>query len=517
MTFAIRKLMGAIMSYQTRLNGLFVAVFFLTSSLAAEPVVGLSPADENSAEVLARHAQAVIDAVLDNHLDPPTRQEMWLAGTKALLAEVGITHRPGLSAEISQLATPGQFAEFAKLLCLEEAVARSGKSGPALRKAFVDGVLAGVPGGARLVPEKELAVEEQIRGNRYVGTGIALRYDENEGYVQIANVIPGGPMERAGGRQGDWILKVDDRDARGITIATMVDLLRGDEGSGVSLVVGPGPDQPRTIVVTRGPVVLETLAGLRKTDEKQWDYSVEPWLPIRCVKVRQINGSTVHDLRVLERQFQADGVQAIILDFRSTAEGDLHHAVLLADALMDGGLIGRLHSQSHVHEFRADRECLFRDWPMAVLVGRETRGAAEWVAAALQDNRAAVLVGEPTAGSAFVRSTVSLSGNLGGVSLNSGIFERPSRRPLQRPANPSDPQPFVESDSHDVTDDHTVSGVTPDLPKLVPPRPGATRPGTRLPRLIGGAAGAVDDRDVLRLAILELRTRTDAGGGRNRQ
>lgn len=271
-------------------------------------------------------------------------------------------------------------------------------------------------------------MQEQILGNRYVGTGIALGYDENKGYAQIANVIPGGPMERAGGREADLILKIDDRDARGITISTMIDLLRGDEGSSVSLVVGSFPDQSRTIIVTRGPVVFETLAGLRKTDEKRWDYSVEPWLPIRCVKVRQINGSTVHDLRALELQFQADGVQAIILDFRSTVVGGVHHAILLVDVLMDGGLIGRLRTQSHVHEFRADRECLFRDWPMAVLIGHETRGAGEWVAAALQDNREAVLVGEPTVGVAFVRFTVSLSGNLGGVSLNTGVFERPSQR-----------------------------------------------------------------------------------------
>jgi carboxyl-terminal processing protease len=507
--------MGDFMSWRINAKCLVVMVvcFILARSLVADPdhpPPSGPPAGEIASEALAREAQTIIDAVLEHHIDPPTRQEMWLAGARALLAKAGVTRHPGLSAKISQLTTAAQFVEFAGHLLGQVAARKSELTEADLRQAFIDGALGAVPNGARLIPLQELTVEEQLQGNRYVGTGIALGYDEANGYAQIASVIPGGPMERAGGRDGDLIFKVDDVDAHGVTVVNMVKQLRGDEGSSLTLVVGAAGENARTIVVTRGPVVLETLAGLRKTDGK-WDYRVEPWLPIRCVKVRQINGSTVHDLRVLERQFQAEDVGAIILDFRSTAGSDLHHTVLLADALMDGGLIGRVRTQNHVHEFWADRECLFRDWPMAVLIGRETRGAGEWVAAALQDNRLAVLVGESTDGSASVRSTFTLSGNLGGVSLNTGVFERPSRRPLQKPALAINSQPFEQGD------EQAVWGVTPDLPKPAPPPLAGNRLGGRKPRIVGDGAGTMDERDVLRLAVLELRTQIDAGGGRNRQ
>lgn len=141
------------MSWQKNLSCLLVmaAIWLPNRPVVADPPKGadtVAPAEDIDFEALVREAQTVIDAVLEHHLDPPTRQELWLAGAKALLAKVGVTHRPGLSAEISKLTTTDQFAAFAKGLCMEDAIAQSGHSGPALRKAFVDGLLAAVPGGA---------------------------------------------------------------------------------------------------------------------------------------------------------------------------------------------------------------------------------------------------------------------------------------------------------------------------------------------------------------------------------
>ena len=50
--------------------------------------------------------------------------------------------------------------------------------------------------------------------------------------------------------------------------------------------------------------------------------------------------------------------------------------------------------------YEATPDALFRGWPIAVLVDRETTCGAEWLAAALQDNHRATIVGTPTA-SAF--------------------------------------------------------------------------------------------------------------------
>ena len=453
------------MSSRSGANWLASAVVFLLSipALAEPPAQSVSDADDRVPfESLAREAQRITDAVLSHHIDPPTRQEMWLAGTKALLANAGVEHSGGVSAEISRLTTAEQFAAFLKHLWAKEVVIPGHRSTHVKTQSFVDGMLGIIPGGATFISPKELAVQEQIQGNRYIGTGIALSFDEEQKYPRIQSVIPGGPMERAGGRDGDLILKIDDRDAQNLSIGELTDLLRGPEGTSVTLVVGAARDESRTIVVTRGRVVLPTLHGLRKDDAGQWDYRVEPWLPICCVKVLQINGSTVHDLRKLELQFRKDEVQAVILDLRSSFSQDLHHTLLLADALLDGGLIGRVRTGANVREYQADRECLFRDWPLAVLVNRHTQGGAEWIAAALQDNHAAIVIGEETAGIAVVQTSVLLPDNAGAVQMNTGIFERPSGRSLPNRirANPA----RIKRDTTRGEAERSARGVIPVLP-----------------------------------------------------
>jgi carboxyl-terminal processing protease len=519
-----------------------VVLSLLVSPVLAEPATqNLTGSGERlSIESLARQVQSITDVVLAQHVNPPTRQEMWLAGTKALLAKAGIVHYAGLSAEISRLTTAEQLASFLTELCAKEGISRNHQAALAQQQAFTEGMLGIIDGGATFISPKELIVHEQFQGNRYIGTGIALNYNMEKKYPQIAAVIPGGPMERAGGRKLDLILKIDDRDAHALNIVDTIDLLRGPEGTSVTLVVGPTADERRTIVVTRGPVVLATLEGLRQSEDGKWDYRIEPYLPICCVKVAQINGSTVHDLRKLERQFRAEGVQAVVLDLRRSFAQDLHHTLLLADALMDGGVIGRVRTGSNVREYRADRECLFRDWPLAVLVDQNTRGGGEWIAAALQDNHAAVIVGEQTAGVAHIRSLAELPGDGGAVQMNTAIFERPSGLPLEKVMDSTSNQPRPRRIGGDA--DRPSGGMIPDLPKSREPAPGLERlvgalrqqaPGgpqgtrsleedsdgevrrRRMPR--GPQVAQVDDASILRIAVLELRARLDAREGKSRQ
>ena len=76
----------------------------------------------------------------------------------------------------------------------------------------------------------------------------------------------------------------------------------------------------------------------------------------------------------------------------------MHSAVLLADSLLERGAIGRVRTARGETTYQADADALFRGWPIAVLVDQNTSGTAEWLAAALQDNHRAVIVGSPTAG-----------------------------------------------------------------------------------------------------------------------
>src|SRR5579863_2283504 len=167
--FAAEQRTGVVMHNGIKASCVFVAVMLLHSTpLLAdskekpEPCVQEQPL---SIETLTQQVEEIIDAVLAHHINPPTRQEMWLAGAKAMLARVGATQYGGLSAEISQMTTPAQFSAFLNEFCASEVFLKDRQPAPDLEQAFISGLLTVVPGATDMIPRKELKVQEQVQGN----------------------------------------------------------------------------------------------------------------------------------------------------------------------------------------------------------------------------------------------------------------------------------------------------------------------------------------------------------------
>jgi hypothetical protein len=156
---------------------------------------------------------------------------------------------------------------------------------------------------------------------------------------------------------------------------------------------------------------------------------------IAYLRISSVTASTARELAAWEPRLREAKVQALILDLRDTGGSDGfnndHAALLLADSLLDGKPLGKLRTREGTREFTADRECLFRDWPLAILIDKYTSGPAEWVAAALQDSvavsgkrRHVTIVGTPSGKDAFVRTAYPLpSGD--DLILANGVWERP--------------------------------------------------------------------------------------------
>ncbi len=184
---------------------------------------------------LAMLVQSVIDTVLEHHIDPPARQQMILTGVQALYKAAGapVPHR--LSNRVSCVTTPEQLARLLDDIW----PASTSKSVPIseLEEALLGGLLASVSGDAHLVPEKERKVQEQNDGNRYVGIHIALGVDEAEKRPSIAQVIEGGPADRAGVKSNDLVEQIEGVDTKGMPLRDAVDRLRGDEGTSVTIKV----------------------------------------------------------------------------------------------------------------------------------------------------------------------------------------------------------------------------------------------------------------------------------------
>jgi carboxyl-terminal processing protease len=249
-------------------------------------------------------------------------------------------------------------------------------------------------------------------GSRYSGVGLTL-WPVADGLGVAA--VPAGPARRAGLRPGDVILTIDGVPAAGLGFEEALGRILGPPGTIVTLGVGRGSTGRMVRLVREllsAPPVEYRLIG-------------EPGHRIAYLRLPAfrsgVTSATASVLRRLERR----GASALVLDLRGNPGGLLDQAVSLSSLFLQRGTIVTIegaHLPLVVYRARGTAE--EPTLPLAVLVDRWSASAAEVVAAALQDNDRAVLVGESTFGKGLVQAVQPLP-NGGALKLTTGRYLTP--------------------------------------------------------------------------------------------
>ncbi len=405
---------------------------------AAQPAQAAS--GEDGTKALAHRLWVVTEAVLEKHVSPPARQQMLLGALAPLAANKKDLTSSELSRRVSQVTTEEQFAAL-----LRELLPAKGALEEHQKVALIDSMLNWVPGVARYIPAKELRPMVQFANNRYVGTGIQIGINRKEGLTQIMVPFPGGPARRAGAKPGDLIVAIDGKDMKGVGLPAVVDKLRGEDGTPVTVLVRqPESTETRTLNIVRAVATIESVVGFHRASEDAWDYRVEKGVPVVYLRLAHLTVSSQHELRKIARKFETEEVAGLILDLRGTGDGTMDAAAQVADSLLDGGVMWNVRDgNNHVREYKADRDCLFRDRPIVVLMDRNTSSQAQLIAAALKDNGRATLVGEEPRPGGWVASIVPLPGEQGGLNLATERAERvvaPGKSVRPEEEEPEDPR-----------------------------------------------------------------------------
>ncbi len=375
---------------------------------------------------LAKRTWAILEVVGKNHAQPPPRQDTLLKGALALLKGADVAPPEGLARRAAAVASEDGLRAFLSEIWPKD---RPGGAGPGkLEAALLDGMFDSIPGRPRLRHDAAHDLDAQLRGNRYVGIGVQLAANEKEKLPQITVPFRRGAARKAGALPGDLLLEIDGKSTRGMPdVGKVAEMLRGAEGTTLTIVVRqPGAAETRALRLTRAVIPLDSVFGFRRAGEEGWDYRADPEARIAYVWVKSLKSSTLHELAEVERRLDADGMRGLVLDFRlSQGDGVLHDAGLVADGLIDGGLLWTARESPYpAKEWRADRECLFRDWPMVVLVNGVPDNAQGAVLAALQDRGRATLVGEPAKSDGAIRRAFPLPHGQGLIVVLTGQLER---------------------------------------------------------------------------------------------
>lgn len=252
---------------------------------------------------------------------------------------------------------------------------------------------------------------QDVMQNITIGIGITIQVMEDGSGYNILAVVKNSPAYEQGVKKRDVIISVNGTSVAGVDLATVHNLIRGEEGSFVELTVVRG-EETLTFRVERKRYQMP-VAQYRMLEDN-----------IGLVTIENFDARCADETIAAVEALRAQGATALIFDVRNNTGGYKRELVKVLDYLLPEGVIFKSEDYRGVtSEDRSDASCV--DLPMAVLVNGDSYSAAEFFAAALVDYEVATLVGNKTTGKGYFQNTFELSDG-SAVNLSTGKYYTPN-------------------------------------------------------------------------------------------
>jgi carboxyl-terminal processing protease len=288
-----------------------------------------------------------------------------------------------------------------------------------LMQGAISGMLEslGDPHSSYMDPDQYKQANTRLEGE-YEGIGVWV--DATLEYLTVISTMPDTPAEEAGLQPGDEVIAVDGEDMTGVEGNLVIRRILGPAGTKVHLTIRrEGVAEPLEFELTRERITIPSI------ESEMLDSG------IAYLKIYDFGSDTTSDLRTALRSLMREDPEGLILDLRNNPGGLLNTAVDVTSEFLDGGvvLIERFgDGEEQIH--RAEQGGLATEIPLVVLVNAGSASASEIVAAAIQDAKRGLLVGETTFGKGSVQNWTALSNDAGAVRVTIARWFSPADRQI---------------------------------------------------------------------------------------
>ena len=232
---------------------------------------------------------------------------------------------------------------------------------------------------------------------RFGGIGIELGLVDD--YFTVVAPIDDTPAAHAGLMAGDRIVGVDGDTAKGMKLIELIDTLRGDPGSTVTLSIKRKDEADQDYQLERA--IIEVASVRSRMLAPGYGY----------LRISQFQTETGKDVaKHLAKLSEAANLSGLVIDLRNNPGGTLQSSVEVADHFLNDGTIvstsGR-HPSSE-SKYTAKQGDLLDGKPIVIIINGGSASASEIVAAALQDTNRATIIGSKSYGKGSVQSVVPL-------------------------------------------------------------------------------------------------------------
>ena len=238
---------------------------------------------------------------------------------------------------------------------------------------------------------------EDVEGT-YQGIGAEIKYSEDN-LPMIGRVFENSPAEKAGLKENDIILKVNDEDVTNKSLSDIASIVKGDKGTTVHITIRRDNDE-NEYELTRGVVdnVSVTSEIIEKNNHK-----------IGYIYISIFASNTKKQFEKELKHLEDNGIESLIIDVRGNTGGYLTTVSdILSMFMKNGEVIYQLRTKEKV-EIIKDKTDESRDYPVVILADGGSASASEVLVGAFSETYNSQVVGTKTFGKGRVQKVFTLS------------------------------------------------------------------------------------------------------------
>lgn len=269
---------------------------------------------------------------------------------------------------------------------------------------------------AQLIESSDLMMTGETRIS---GIGVIMTRPSPADPIYVAEVFRGSPAAGAGLKPGDQLTSVDGKTTDGLTTSQVSAMIRGQEGTPVSVSIGRGGQPPVDVRITRAAIETPHVEVAARPD----GYAV--------LRIRSFGEGDPETVQRILAAGRANGIKGWIIDLRGNTGGSMQAMTLIAVNFLDRRPVAiAVDRNGQRVALQAPSRPASAPIPFALVVDRATTSWGEVMAAAVKEYRAGPVVGSKTAGSVGVMTLPLSDGSA--IQFNVARMQTPGGQPIDK-------------------------------------------------------------------------------------
>ncbi len=363
-----------------------------------------------------------------------------------LVTAIVVTERITSSASISNIAVGDGTTGIETTLAYIRTILEHGYIGELddeqMLETAIKGYVAGVGDEYTVYYTKEeMDAQYDTAMGKYVGIGIYMIVNYEEGTIEVVDVMEESPALEAGMQAGDMITTVNGEKLTADNITELSNAIKGEEGTTVRLGIERGEETIELDVERRRIEVSHINSKMLEND-------------IAYIQVLDFDGGTANEFKENYESLKEQGATSLIIDIRGNGGGVVDEAIDMLEMICDKGstLLIETNKDGEKTTIESEEEPII-DIPIVVLVNENSASASEIFAGALKDYEKATIIGTTTFGKGVIQTLLRLSDG-SGLKMTTEEYCTPNRNKINEIGIEPNITVELPDDIEEVTDEN---------------------------------------------------------------